>query len=101
MLVAKKKHFLQKQANSLRNGKILSDHFIYYKQQRVIQPLIDCNFQQYIHDTLLECVKLALQYFSRCGPTQGGSVAEWSGLVACWTQAQNSPGSNRSRDAVG
>jgi len=28
----------------------------------------------------------------------GGSVAEWS---ACWTQAQNGPGSNRSRDAVG
>jgi len=28
----------------------------------------------------------------------GGSVAEW---LACWTQAQKSPGSNRSRDAVG
>jgi len=28
---------------------------------------------------------------------KGGSVAEWS---ACWTQAQKSPGSNRSRDAV-
>ena len=28
----------------------------------------------------------------------GGSVAEW---LACWTQAQNGPGSNRSRDAVG
>ena len=27
-----------------------------------------------------------------------GSVAEWS---ACWTQAQNGPGSNSSRDAVG
>ena len=26
-----------------------------------------------------------------------GSVAEW---LACWTQAQNGPGSNRSRDAV-
>ena len=27
-----------------------------------------------------------------------GSVAEW---LACWTQAQTGPGSNRSRDAVG
>jgi len=26
-----------------------------------------------------------------------GSVAEW---LACWTQAQKGPGSNRSRDAV-
>jgi len=28
----------------------------------------------------------------------GSSVAEW---LACWTQAQKGPGSNRSRDAVG
>ena len=28
----------------------------------------------------------------------GGSVAEW---LACWTQAQKGPDSNRSRDAVG
>jgi len=28
----------------------------------------------------------------------GGSIAEW---LACWTQAQKGPGSNRSRDAVG
>jgi len=28
----------------------------------------------------------------------GGLVAEW---LACWTQAQTGPGSNRSRDAVG
>ena len=28
---------------------------------------------------------------------RGGSVAEW---LACWTQAQKGPGSNRSRDAV-
>jgi len=27
-----------------------------------------------------------------------GTVAEW---LACWTQAQKGPGSNRSRDAVG
>ena len=31
-------------------------------------------------------------------PGQGGSVAEW---LACWTQAQKGPGTNRSRDAVG
>ena len=30
-------------------------------------------------------------------PYLGGSVAEW---FTCWTQAQNGPGSNRSRDAV-
>ena len=29
---------------------------------------------------------------------EGGSVAEW---LACWTQAQKGPGSNRSRDSVG
>jgi len=29
---------------------------------------------------------------------EGGSVAEW---LACWTQAQKGPCSNRSRDAVG
>jgi len=28
---------------------------------------------------------------------KGGSVAEW---LACWTQAQKGPGSNRSRDAT-
>ena len=28
---------------------------------------------------------------------RGGSVVEW---LACWTQAQKGPGSNRSRDAV-
>jgi len=30
--------------------------------------------------------------------TEGGPVDEW---LACWTQAQKGPGSNRSRDAVG
>ena len=29
---------------------------------------------------------------------EGGLVAEW---LACWTQVQKGPGSNRSRDAVG
>ena len=29
---------------------------------------------------------------------EGGWVAEW---LACWTQAQKGPGSNRNRDAVG
>jgi len=31
-------------------------------------------------------------------PPSCGSVAKW---LACWTQAQKGPGSNRSRDAVG
>ena len=31
-------------------------------------------------------------------PSPGGSIAEW---LACWTQAQKGPGSNRSSDAVG
>jgi len=30
--------------------------------------------------------------------TRGGLVAEW---LACWTQAQKGPGSNRCHDAVG
>ena len=34
----------------------------------------------------------------RSSSVRGGSVAEW---LACWTQAQKGPGSNRSRDAVG
>ena len=29
---------------------------------------------------------------------EGGSVAEW---LACWTQVQKGPGSNRSRNDVG
>ena len=35
---------------------------------------------------------------SFCFTYKGGSVAE---SLACWTQAQKGPGSNRSRDAVG
>ena len=37
-------------------------------------------------------------FFSYSVKLDGGSVAEW---LACWTQAQKGPGSNRSRDAVG
>ena len=36
--------------------------------------------------------------FTTVTVTKGGSVAE---RLACWTQAQKGPGSNRSRDAVG
>ena len=36
--------------------------------------------------------------FSLLALSSGGSVAEW---LACWTQVQKGPGSNRSRDAVG
>jgi len=43
-------------------------------------------------------VVLLNQQFSQSRPMLGGSVAEW---LACWTQAQKGPSSNRSRDAVG
>ena len=39
-----------------------------------------------------------LSAFTSTWHFMGGSVAEW---LACWTQAQKGPGSNRSRDAVG
>ena len=40
-----------------------------------------------------------LGYLNPCAlKIMGGSVAEW---LACLTQAQKGPGSNRSRDAVG
>ena len=35
---------------------------------------------------------------ANCNIATGGSVAEW---LACWTQAQKSPGSNRSRTLSG
>jgi len=35
---------------------------------------------------------------TRCMHYKFETVAEW---LACWTQAQKGPGSNRSRDAVG
>jgi len=39
-------------------------NFIYYIQQSAIWPLTCCNIQQYIHDTVLESHKIALQYFT-------------------------------------
>jgi len=41
---------------------------------------------------------LAIRLFMLLTLTLGGSVADW---LACWTQAQKVPGSNRSSDAVG
>ena len=41
---------------------------------------------------------ILFHHFCHLLPKRGGSVAEW---LACWTQAQKGPGSNRSRDAVG
>ena len=46
------------------------------------------------HQATAHCEKIF--YSVTCKP--GGSVAEW---LACWTQAQNGPGLNGSRDAVG
>ena len=40
---------------------------------------------------------LVLLFTAVVSVSWGGSVAEW---LACWTQAQKGPGSNRSRDAV-
>jgi len=39
-----------------------------------------------------------LSHFQQLNGARYSSVAEW---LACWTQAQKGPGSNRSRDAVG
>jgi len=48
-----------------------------------------CSFPQLIHvHSLLQSLPSKM----------GGWVADW---LACWTQAQKGPGSNRSRDAVG
>jgi len=58
-------------------------------------------------NAILDRVGAVVQYFltqslraryPARGSIKGGSVAEW---LACWTQAQKGPGSNRSRDAVG
>ena len=46
----------------------------------------------------LDCRPILYILVLRSMPTlSGGSVAEW---LACWTQAQKGPGSNRSRDAA-
>jgi len=39
----------------------------------------------------------SLFFFYHTSEPMGGPVADW---LACWTQAQKGPGSNRSRDAV-
>ena len=41
---------------------------------------------------------LAIRLFMLLTLTLGGSVADW---LACWTQAQKVPGSNRSREPSG
>ena len=50
----------------------------------------DSDCLSWIHELSLVYIALPVH--------QGGSVAEW---LACWTQVQKGPGSNRSRDAVG
>ena len=57
-------------------------------EQRHDQRHVESGLAQ--HDTRRPAVT--------CPPDVTGSVAEW---LACWTQAQKGPGSNRSRDAVG
>ena len=47
---------------------------------------------------LTDSILFELTRYLTQGIMSGGSIAEW---LACWTQAQKGPGSNRSRDAVG
>jgi len=52
----------------------------------------------YTVNTVTRQWRAGIADFAPGTPSRGGSVAEW---LACWTQAQKGPGSNRSRDAVG
>jgi len=52
----------------------------------------------YVHPLDVAFIVWADQIFNIYLVHQCGSVAEW---LACWTQAQKGPSSNRSRDAVG
>ena len=56
---------------------------------------VDCDRLLLAHSSNLIIYTFVLATGSR--EMAGGSVAEW---LACWTQAQKGPGSNRSRDAV-
>ena len=51
-----------------------------------------------VTNSALYKIKFAVSNFCSTFSNVGGSVAEW---LACWTQAQKGPGSDRSRDAVG
>jgi len=53
------------------------------------------SFREHIPGTIGQ---IFTELIMRVVNDQGGTVAEW---LACWTQAQKGPGSNRSRDAVG
>ena len=61
---------------------------------------IDRSFTRKMHAVIegpqLRSYHPLSKFFSRYPDV--GSVAEW---LACWTQTQKGPGSNRSRDAVG
>jgi len=61
----------------------------------IVQTVVDTDTP----DQLLASVTTEMlgKYFDDTA-VSGGSVAEW---LACWTQAQKGPGSNRRRDAVG
>jgi len=61
----------------------------------LVLPIFHCFLKQHVewHMPVPDCL------FSKCNViVMRGSVAEW---LACWSQAQQDPGSNRSRDAVG
>ena len=66
----------------------------YYTRRRLAVPM---EFKVNCENTP-ETRGNRIWYLSRRPNCTGGSVADW---LACWTQAQKSPGSNRSCDAVG
>jgi len=61
----------------------------------VLSYCLDNIVERYRETKLIVQVRSLLVAYSY---VQVGSVAKW---LACWTQAQKGPGSNRSRDAVG
>ena len=68
---------------------------LWSKNDRVVAPLVP-NHSEAADDDPVQPCEFQLLLCSLIN--LGGSVAEW---LACWTQAQKGPGSNRSRDAVG
>jgi len=79
------------------SGRISIDRFPIFRKCTVIsgEKLILCISGTYFSH-YLRMYKLLIEFDIYI--LLGGSVAEW---LACWTQAQKGPGSNRSRDAVG
>jgi len=81
--------------NMYRNrGKARERVLLWYKLAQT--PHDDDNIEDARVTTAF--TRRARRYYAYVQRTKGGSIAEW---LACWTQAQKGPGSNRSRVAVG